>query len=42
LFTGEKIPNDEARLEALGCIDELITFLGLARSEFDHPEILCV
>jgi cob(I)alamin adenosyltransferase len=39
LFTGEKVAKDEARLEALGCIDELVAFLGLARSEIEHPEI---
>ena len=39
LFTGERVAKDEARLEALGCIDELVAFLGLARSEVGHPEI---
>jgi cob(I)alamin adenosyltransferase len=39
LFTGEQVSKDEARLEALGCIDELVAFLGLARSEIEHPEI---
>jgi TonB family protein len=26
LFTGEQVAKDEARLEALGCIDELVAF----------------
>jgi cob(I)alamin adenosyltransferase len=39
LFTGEQVSKDEARLEALGCIDELVAFLGFARSENEHPEI---
>jgi cob(I)alamin adenosyltransferase len=39
LFTGEHVAKDEARLEALGCIDELVAFLGLAGSEVGHPEI---
>jgi cob(I)alamin adenosyltransferase len=33
LFTGERVPKDEARLEALGSIDELVAHLGLARAE---------
>lgn len=39
LFTGEQVSKDEARLEALGCIDEMVAFLGLARSEIEHPDI---
>jgi cob(I)alamin adenosyltransferase len=39
LFTGEQVAKDEARMEALGCIDELVAFLGLARPEVEHPEI---
>jgi cob(I)alamin adenosyltransferase len=39
LFTGERVSKDEARLEALGCIDELVAFLGLARSEIDAADI---
>lgn len=39
LFTGERVAKDEARLEALGCIDELVAFIGLARVEVEHPEI---
>jgi cob(I)alamin adenosyltransferase len=33
LFTGERAPKDEARLQALGSIDELVAHLGLARAE---------
>ena len=33
LLTGERVPKDEARLEALGSIDELVAHLGLARAE---------
>jgi cob(I)alamin adenosyltransferase len=39
LFSGERVPKDEARLEALGCIDELVAFLGLSRSEIKDCEI---
>ena len=39
LFTGERVPKDEARLEALGCIDELVAFLGLSRSQIEDSEI---
>jgi cob(I)alamin adenosyltransferase len=39
LFTGERVSKDEARLEALGSVDELVAFLGLARSQIEHPEI---
>jgi cob(I)alamin adenosyltransferase len=39
LFTGERVSKDEARLEALGCIDELVAFLGLARSEIEDCDI---
>jgi cob(I)alamin adenosyltransferase len=39
LLTGEQVAKDEARLEALGCIDELVAFLGLVRAEIEHPEI---
>jgi cob(I)alamin adenosyltransferase len=39
LFTGERVSKDEARLEALGCIDELVAFLGLSRSEIENTEI---
>jgi cob(I)alamin adenosyltransferase len=39
LFTGERVSKDEARLEALGCIDELVAFLGLARSEIEDSDI---
>jgi cob(I)alamin adenosyltransferase len=39
LFTGERVSKDEARMEALGCIDELVAFLGLARSEIKDAEI---
>jgi cob(I)alamin adenosyltransferase len=39
LFTGERVSKDEARLEALGCIDELVAFLGLSRSEIENAEI---
>jgi cob(I)alamin adenosyltransferase len=39
LFTGEQVAKDEARLEALECIDELVALLGLARSEIEHPEV---
>jgi cob(I)alamin adenosyltransferase len=39
LFTGERVSKDEARLEALGCIDELVAFLGLARSELEDSDI---
>jgi cob(I)alamin adenosyltransferase len=31
--------KDEARLEAFGCIDELVAFLGLARSELEDSDI---
>jgi len=39
LFTGERVSKDEGRLEALGCIDELVAFLGLSRSEIEDAEI---
>src|SRR5215470_2782814 len=39
LFTGERVSKDEARLEALGCIDELVAFLGFSRSEIEDSEI---
>jgi cob(I)alamin adenosyltransferase len=39
LFTGERVCKDEARLEALGCIDELVAFLGLSRSDIKDSEI---
>jgi cob(I)alamin adenosyltransferase len=39
LFTGERLSKDEARLEAIGSIDELVAFLGLARSEIDDVDI---
>lgn len=31
LFTGERVPKDDARIEALGAIDELVAVLGLAK-----------
>lgn len=39
LLTGEEVAKDEVRLEALGAIDELVAFLGLARSQTGHEEI---
>ena len=31
LFTGERVAKDEARIEALGSVDELVAVLGLAK-----------
>ncbi len=33
LFTGERVSKDEARLEALGSIDEVVAALGVAKAE---------
>ena len=33
LFSGERVAKDEARLEALGEIDELVAVLGLAKAQ---------
>jgi len=39
LFTGERVAKDEARLEALGAIDELVAFLGLAKASAPNGEV---
>ena len=38
LWTGEKVGKDELRVEAYGSLDELSSFLGLARHECELPE----
>jgi len=45
LIKGEKIPKDSLLFEVLGSVDELISFLGLARTEApaeDKREILTI
>ncbi len=39
LLTGEKIWKDDLRLEALGGLDELSAFIGLARTIIEESEI---
>lgn len=36
LFTGDRVAKDDARIEALGTIDELVAALGIAKSAA-HP-----
>ena len=36
LATGERIPKDDARVEAYGCVDELSATLALARAGLAH------
>jgi len=38
LWTGEKVGKDEGRVEAYGSLDELSSFLGLARHDCALPE----
>ena len=38
LWTGEKVGKDEDRVEAYGSLDELSSFLGLARHDCGLPE----
>jgi cob(I)alamin adenosyltransferase len=33
LFSGERVAKDEPRMEALGAVDELVAWLGVARAE---------
>ena len=37
MLSGERVPKDEARLEALGSIDELVAHLGSARATVSVP-----
>ncbi len=39
LATGQRVPKDEALLEAYGTVDELNSWLGAARSEKPIPEL---
>lgn len=39
LFSGEEVPKDSPRTEAYGDIDELVSVLGVARSQSTKPEI---
>ena len=39
LFTGERVSKDEARLEALGSIDEVVAALGVAKAEIADQEV---
>lgn len=39
LFTGEEVPKDILRIETYGVIDELNSFIGLARTRIDDKEI---
>lgn len=41
LFTGERVSKDEARLEALGSIDEVVAALGMAKAEINNAELHC-
>jgi len=38
LWSGERVPKDDPRVEAYGCVDELSSFLGLARQAARLPE----
>lgn len=37
LWSGERVPKDDARVEAYGTVDELNSFLGLARRAVETP-----
>lgn len=37
LLSGERIPKDDARLEAYGTVDELLSWLGLIRDHTGDP-----
>lgn len=39
LFTGERVPKDEARLEALGSVDELVAAIGVAKAEIADEQL---
>lgn len=39
LFTGERVSKDEARLEALGSIDEVVAALGVAKAEISDAKL---
>lgn len=39
LFSNEKVDKDSARIEAIGSLDELNSFIGLARSCIDDKEL---
>jgi len=39
LFTGEEVPKDVLRIETYGVIDELSSFIGLARTRIEDKEI---
>ncbi len=39
LATGERLSKDEARIEAIGAVDELVAALGLARAEAPDAEL---
>jgi ATP:cob(I)alamin adenosyltransferase len=40
LFSGERVPKDDLRVEAYGCLDELSSFIGLARHSCRLPSTL--
>lgn len=42
LVSGETVSKADARVEAAGTIDELNSFLGLARAACDNPEVCAV
>jgi cob(I)alamin adenosyltransferase len=39
LFAGGRVPKDNLRVEAYGCVDELNSVIGLARTHVQDPEI---
>ena len=40
LFSGEKVPKDSPRTDAYGDIDELVSVLGVARSQSNRSDIV--
>ncbi len=40
LFSGEEVPKDSPRTDAYGDIDELVSVLGVARSQSDRKDII--
>ena len=40
MFSGEEVPKDSPRTDAYGDIDELVSVLGVARSQSTKPDII--